>query len=144
MFTVGVITLLATATATCTPPCSPEIYRSFNLTSRATLGKGLDWILGTTTTTTTTTSTTLHTNHTKLNRSIFFEQYYEKKPLAIQRDPSLPNYYGDLFPFTAVSEVIDNFPDQRKLDDWVIVNENFVTSSTWQKLPQYVSDPYIL
>jgi len=52
MFTVGVITLLATAAATCTPPCSPEIYRSFNLTSRATLGKGLDWILGTTTTTT--------------------------------------------------------------------------------------------
>ena len=47
------------------------------------------------------------------------------------------NHYQDLFPFEAVASIIDCFPDQRKLDDWVVVRENFVTPQKYTKVTEY-------
>jgi hypothetical protein len=108
------------------------------------LDKGLNWILGnkditkssSTATTTVKDSVASHI-YSSLDRGIFFRDYYEKRPLAIVRQPSTANYYGNLFPFDACSSIIDHWPDQRKNDDWVIVNKNFVTPIAYSKLPEY-------
>ena len=123
--------LQTTSTDSCnqTNNCIPSIFQSYNLTSRATSSKGLNWILG-------------DELNGGLDRNTFFRQYYEKVPVVIKRNPSIANYYGDLFPFSAVSTVVDNFPDQRKLDDWVIVNKNFVTKSKYTKVTE-IYDAYL-
>jgi len=135
--------LLTTTThATCTTPtCSPHTYQNYNLTSRATLHKGLNWILGNRSTSPTPTLPTATPHvYTSLDRATFFRDYYEQRPLAILRNDPTPhgqNYYGNLFPFDACASVIDNFPDQRKNDDWVIVNKNFITPKSYTKLREY-------
>ncbi len=106
---------------TCRAPETAAAFPEYNLTSRARNHRGLDFILG-----------------DVLSRAAFFRDYYERGPVLIKRSPRpRPHHYGDLFPFEAVASVIDNFPDQRKLNDWVIVHENFVTPPAYTKVTDY-------
>ena len=103
------------------PTCTPDSFEFYNLTSRATSGRGLNWIL----------------QQSGMDRATFFRDYYEQRPVVLRRTPAAPNHYDDLFPFEAVAAVMDNFPNQRKNDDWVIVKKNFVTPTTYNKLSDY-------
>ena len=116
-------TTTTTTTSSCMDDltCTRKSYEYYNLTSRAKSGRGLDWIL----------------QHSGMDRQTFFRDYYEYRPVVLARTPTTPNHYDDLFPFEAVASVMDNFPNQRRNDDWVIVNKNFITPTTYNKLFEY-------
>jgi hypothetical protein len=66
------------------------------------------------------------------SRDEYFENYYQRKPLLIQRSKMLNNqntedYYGDLWPMSALTKCIDSFKSQRLGTDFVLVKEGFVT-----------------
>ena len=130
------ISPLATAAAAAAPAApAAAAVAEFNLTSRARHGRGLDFIL----------------RGTGVTRRQFFLEHYEKHPVFLPRNPrndlgegerrasppAAADHYGDLFPFEAVAAIIDCFPDQRKLDDWVVVKEAFVTDGRYKKVTEY-------
>ena len=118
---------VAGARALAGTPADPAAVSEFNLTSHARHDRGLDFIL----------------RGTGVDREQFFRDYYEKVPVFLPRNgdgndnASNANHYGDLFPFEAVASIIDSFPDQRKLDDWVVVRQNFVTPPRYNKVTEY-------
>ena len=66
-----------------------------------------------------------------MKRDEFFNTYYQKKPFVIERQKQIggntTDYYGDLFPMTALAKCIDSFPSQRLNDDFVVVKQGFRT-----------------